>query len=200
MPIGCTCQLFRGHSDINTSYKHLKVYIFGASGSGSSTLAQHVAEATGLVHVDADDHFWAPVDPPFSVKNPPQERVRLMKEAMGCAGWVLSGSCNGWGEALIAQADLLVFTTLATEVRIQRLVAREAGRFGARIKEGGDMYQIHRDFIEWAKGYDDPAFHGRNIEMHERWIASQNKPTCRIDSNGPVDASVQAVCRALAAL
>ncbi|WP_422048792.1 adenylate kinase [Shimia sp.] len=177
-----------------------KIYVFGASGSGSTTLAQRVAEATGLVHVDADDHYWAPVDPPFSVKNPPQERVRLMREAMGDAGWVLSGSCNGWGESLMAQADLLVFTTLATEIRIQRLRARESKRFGNRIKEGGDMYQIHRDFIEWAKGYDDPAFHGRNIEMHERWIETQDTPICRIDSSDPLDVSAQAVCRALAEL
>lgn len=123
-----------------------------------------------------------------------------MTEAMGDAGWVLSGSCNGWGEALMAQADLLVFTTLATELRIQRLMAREAARFGARIKEGGDMYQIHRDFLDWAAGYDDPTFHGRNIGMHERWIASQAKPVCRVDAQAPVAVGVQTVCDALDAL
>jgi adenylate kinase family enzyme len=46
-------------------HTHPKLYIFGASGSGSTALAQGVAKATGLVHVDTDDHYWAPVDPPF---------------------------------------------------------------------------------------------------------------------------------------
>lgn len=44
------------------------------------------------------------------------------------------------------------------------------------------MFQIHLDFIDWAKRYDDPNFSGRNIGMHEQWLATQNKPILKVDA------------------
>ncbi|WP_278921532.1 MULTISPECIES: adenylate kinase [Pseudophaeobacter] len=180
--------------------KKPNIYIFGASGSGSTTLGRGISSALGLVHVDTDDHYWAPIDPPFSVKNSPEERVRSMRSALGNEGWVLSGACNAWGEELVDKADIIVFTSLATPLRLQRLRSREKVRFGERIEKGGDMFQIHVDFIEWAKGYDDPNFNGRNIGMHERWLERQNKPVCPVNSDCDVESSVQTVIDALAAL
>lgn len=177
-----------------------KIYIFGASGSGSTTLGEGVSEALGLVHVDTDEHYWAPVDPPFSVKNTPQERVRSMKGALGDGGWVLSGACIGWGGELVDEADLIVFTTLATPMRIERLRAREKALFGKRIEEGGDMFQIHSNFIEWATQYDDPNFSGRNIGMHEQWLAKQNAPILRVSSEVEPERAVQVVVDAVKAL
>ena len=175
-----------------------KIYVFGASGTGSTTLGQKISATLGLVHVDTDDHYWASADPPFSLKNPPQERVDLMRTALGNEGWVLSGACNDWGRELIDQTDIIVFTTLATSLRIQRLRSREKARFGSRIEEGGDMYQIHLDFINWAKRYDDPNFSGRNVRMHERWLAEQNKPILRIKSECDPDVAAQTVIQKLA--
>lgn len=34
--------------------------------------------------------------------------------------------------------------------RIERLKKRERENFGSRIDFGGDMYEIHQKFIEWA--------------------------------------------------
>lgn len=181
-----------------TKLKHPRIYIFGASGTGSTTLGQSVSSVLGLRHVDTDDHYWAPTDPPFSVKNAPEQRVISMRNALGNEGWVLSGACNEWGGELVEQADIIVFTLLATSLRLKRLRLREKARFGERIEEGGDMFRIHVDFIEWAKGYDDPNFNGRNIGMHERWLARQNKPICRIDSEREPEIGVQTVIEALA--
>lgn len=146
-----------------------------------------------MVHVDTDDHYWAPVDPPFSVKRTPQERVHSIKNALRETGWVLSGACQDWGKEIVDQADLIVFTTLDTPLCIKRLRAREKARFGTRIEEGGDMFNVHMNFIEWAKGYDDPNFRGRNIEMHERWLKQQRKPILRIDSTCPPQTATKAI-------
>ncbi|TNJ37467.1 adenylate kinase [Phaeobacter sp. B1627] len=183
-----------------TKLENPKIYIFGASGSGSTTLGQSVSSELGLVHVDTDDHYWAPIDPPFSVKNSVEERVSSMRNALGNEGWVLSGACNEWGRELVDQADIIVFTTLATPFRLQRLRSREQTRFGERIEEGGDMFQIHVNFIDWATGYDDPNFNGRNVGMHERWLARQHKPICRIGSQCDPEIAVQTVIKYLATL
>ncbi|AJE48177.1 adenylate kinase [Celeribacter indicus] len=177
-----------------------RVYIFGASGTGTTTLGENIAAELSLVHVDCDDHYWAPVEPPFSVKREPHERVASMSGALGNAGWVLTGACNGWGHGLIEQADLIVFVTLPTPMRIERLRMREKARFGNRIEEGGDMCEIHKDFIRWAQGYDDPGFRGRNLAAHEEWLARQSKPVCRVNSSQSRETIKSAVISALRSL
>lgn len=116
-----------------------------------------------------------------------------MKDALGTAGWVITGSCHGWGHEVIDHATLLVFVTLDTPTRLKRLVLRQTDRFGDRIKQGGDMADIHSEFIEWASKYDDPYFAGRNREQHERWFGSQNCAKCQIDGGQPVPASITQV-------
>lgn len=123
-----------------------------------------------------------------------------MKDALGNDGWVLSGACDEWGKELTDQADLIVFTTLATPLRMERLRSRERARFGERIEEGGDMFQIHIDFMEWAKRYNDPNFCGRNFGMHERWLAKQNKPILKVDSELEPAALVRTVIDRVMAL
>lgn len=159
----------------------MRIYITGASCAGVTTLGHALVPLLGLRQVDVDDFYWLPIDPPFSVKRPPEERVRMIEQALGEDDWVLSGSCNGWGEALIAKADLIVFVETPTSVRLERLAAREKARFGERIAPGGDMHEIHVAFRAWAAEYDNPAFGGRNRARHEVWIAEQTVPLTRID-------------------
>ena len=125
-----------------------RLYVFGASGSGTSTLGQHLAERLRLVHVDCDDRYWAKTDPPFQEKRAPIDRVTSILQALGPDGWVLSGSCDTWGQAILDRARLIVFVTLPTPLRLERLKAREIARFGDRIEKGGDMHRTHADFTE----------------------------------------------------
>ncbi len=158
-----------------------RIYVFGASGTGTTTLGARVAQSRSLVHVDCDDHYWAPADPPFSRKRHPADRILSMRAALGKGGWVLTGACDGWGSDLIDQADLIVFVTLPTAQRLARLVKRERDRFGARIAPGGDMHDIHRGFLKWSAGYDNPYFEGRSLARHEEWLRHQTKPIIRLD-------------------
>lgn len=167
-----------------------RVYVFGASGSGVTTLGAEVASALGLVHVDCDDHFWAPTEPPFSKKRTPVERITSMRDALGDAGWVLTGACNSWGAEVVRQADLIVFVTLPTPMRLERVLRREQDRFGSRIEAGGDMFSNHKDFLAWASEYDDPEFGGRNLAKHESWLQEQTTQVCRVDGDQNLETSV----------
>lgn len=171
----------------------MRIYITGASGAGVTTLGRALATAQPLTHVDADDFYWMPTDPPFTEKRPPQDRVDLMRQELGDDDWVLTGSSDGWGNALIALADLIVFIETPTPVRLERLTQRESGRFGARIAPGGDMYDIHIAFREWASGYDIPGFNGRNRIRHEAWLAAQTATVLRLDGTQPTEALAEQV-------
>lgn len=159
----------------------MRIYITGASCAGVTTLGRNLATLLGVRQVDVDDFYWMPTDPPFTTKRPPSERVSLMQQACGNDDWVLTGSCMNWGDALIADAELIVFVVTPTAVRLERLAAREKAQFGDRIAPGGDMHQIHLAFREWASQYDDPNFSGRNRAWHEAWLARQTVPVMCID-------------------
>ncbi|HDS1736726.1 MULTISPECIES: adenylate kinase [Pseudomonas] len=159
----------------------MRIYITGASCAGVTTLGQTLSPLLGLRHVDVDDFFWMPTNPPFTTKRPVEERVLLIQQALGENDWVLTGSAEGWGGALLSSADVIVFVTTATPVRLQRLAARERTRFGDRIAPGGDMHEIHVAFRAWAAQYDDPTFNGRNRAWHEAWLAQQAVPVVKVD-------------------
>ncbi|QBF29063.1 adenylate kinase [Pseudomonas tructae] len=175
----------------------MRIYITGASCAGVTTLGQNLATELDARQVDVDDFFWMPTNPPFTTKRPVSERVPLIQQALGDQDWVLSGSCIGWGDELIAHADLIVFVVTATPVRLERLAAREKARFGDRIAPGGDMHEIHVAFREWASQYDDPNFSGRNRGWHEAWISAQTAPVLRIDGTRRAEVMVADVLDAL---
>ena len=49
------------------------------------------------------------------------------------------------------------------------------------------MYQVHRDFIEWASRYDTTGREQRSKATHEAWIAAlpDNIWLLRIDGSRP---------------
>ena len=151
----------------------------GASGSGTTTLARALANHWSVPHADADDYFWVPTDPPYVEKRPEDERVALMRDVfVPREAWVLSGSMMGWGEAVVDECDAIVFLTLDPEERMRRLDAREVHRRAGRTFD----QDAWTEFLDWARGYDDPEFEGRSRVAHEAWLAERDQPVLRLDS------------------
>lgn len=149
--------------------KHV-IHIYGASGSGTTTLGRAVSDAWDFTFLDTDDFFWLPTDPPYTIKRDAAERVRLLQKELEQADNVaLSGSLVDWGDALIPLFTLAIRLETETACRIQRLKAREEAAFGARVLPGGDMYQNHQAFLQWAAKYDTGDIHMRSKIKHDAW-------------------------------
>src|ERR1700733_1405548 len=134
------------------------IHITGASGAGTSTLGRALAAGVDIAHFDTDDFYWLPVEPAYSAVRAVPEILQLLGDAFeeaGARGLVLSGSIGDWGAPLIPLFDLVVFLRTPTEIRLARLRAREAKRFGAAaIAPGGSRHKEHVAFIEWSADYD----------------------------------------------
>lgn len=169
-----------------------RVYITGASGAGTSTLGRALADALGVPHLDTDDFYWMPGDPPYTVKRPVEQRLALIRAAQGDGGWVLSGSADGWAEPVLALVDLTVLLTAPTAIRLLRLRKREALRFGDRIAAGGDMARNHAEFLTWAASYDDPMFQSRSLARHRNWLAGRREAVIELNGAHPLAANVAA--------
>ncbi len=163
-----------------------RIHVLGASGSGTSTLARHLAMAFDSQSFDTDDFFWFPTDPPFRDKRPVEDRLALM-EAMFLPrrDWILSGSFAGWGDPIIPRLTHVVFLTMPSGPRLARLRRRERLRADPGLQETADWKAAQKAFLEWAAGYDDPTFSGRNRQRHEAWLEDLDCPVLRIDANQP---------------
>ncbi|KEO51871.1 AAA family ATPase [Thioclava pacifica] len=164
-----------------------RVHITGAAGSGTSSLGRALAERLDVPFLDTDAFYWAVSDPPYTVKRPPEERLEMMEEAKSSEGWVISGSLDGWGEPAIAGADLIIFLSASTPIRLARIRKREAMKFGDRIRAGGDFFHNHASFLKWASSYDDPYFSGRSLSRHREWLAGRSEPVLNLSGARPVE-------------
>jgi adenylate kinase family enzyme len=174
------------------------IHILGASGAGTSSLGAAVAVSLGIPHLDSDRFYWLPTEPPFTAARPREARVAMLVAAAPADGdWVLSGSAINWAKPLEPLYQLIVYLRLDREVRLARLKAREAARYGARIAPGGDLAAAHAEFMAWAAQYDTAGPELRSRVAHEAWLARQAAPVLRLDAALPVNELVPAVLKAL---
>ncbi|MFC7288302.1 AAA family ATPase [Herminiimonas glaciei] len=139
----------------------MHILITGAAGSGTSTLAAALAEATHATFIETDDYFWLPSDPPYQHKRAEAERGGvLLQDIRSKPDAVVAGSLIGWGQELEDVFDLVVFLYIPTELRLARLKLREEHRFGKADPE----------FLAWAAQYDEGTAEGRSLERHRQWL------------------------------
>lgn len=150
----------------------MKIHITGASGSGTTTLGRKISDELIITHFDTDDIFWEPSNPPYQYPRDKEERKKRLRNVLNSEKkWVLSGSLCGWGDFAIPLFDLVIFLWVPTEVRINRLKARELEKFGQKsLSPGGEMHENHKEFIAWASQYDTGNHEMRSLAMHETWL------------------------------
>lgn len=170
------------------------IHIFGASGSGTSTLGKRICLELGYKFMDTDDYFWLPTDPPFTAKRNVKERLTMMrKDIRDAENAVILGSLVDWGDELIPLFTLAIRLETAAELRISRLEQRERARFGARLDVGGDMYVEHQNFIAWAKAYDSGGLEMRSEAKHDEWQKLLLCPCLELNGADNLETNVEIV-------
>ncbi|WP_343524425.1 adenylate kinase [Pedobacter sp.] len=176
----------------------MKIHIFGASGSGVTTLGRALATKLNIPYFDSDQYFWMPTDPPFTTKRNPNERNQMIKTVLTENDrWIFGGSSVSWGNDVFPDFDLIVFLWLPPEIRLNRLKNREFERYGSIIYNDPERIKKYHDFIEWAAQYDiDPiesGFTGRSLKVHEDWMKGLNKEVLQIRGNFTVEEKLKKI-------
>ncbi len=118
----------------------------------------------------------------------------MVKKDAQAPEWILGGSLDQWGaDAIVSRLTLAIFLTLNQEERLARLKFRERLRFGDRIGPGGDMYQTHLDFMEWAAAYESDRLDLRTRTRHERWMITLSCLILRLSGMLPTPDQVNIV-------
>ena len=162
-------------------------HVFGASGSGATTLAKAISETFGYHFIDTDDIFWEQTDPPFTKRRPAALALKGLQKAIALNEHVvISGAFVGWGDSVKPAIDLFVFLHLPLSIRLERIKKREYHRFGARVLAGGDLYEQHLSFLEWVSAYEIGDVNMRSKRQHETWLADVKVPIIRITEPLPL--------------
>ena len=170
------------------------LYIFGASGSGTTTLGRAAGEALGWRHLDIDDYYWLPTDPPYMTARPREERLPLLRRDMeGAPGVVLTGWGHGWMEPLLPEFTLAVRLVLEPSERLRRLEQRERSDFGSRVDPGGDMHEQFQAFMDWAARFDEGGLDIRSKASLDAWQERLTCPVMTLDSAASVGENLAVV-------
>ena len=149
----------------------MKILLFGASGSGTTTLGNEIEKRADFKHLDVDDYYWKKTNPPFQEKIPLTERNENLKaDFKKFDKVVVSGSMVSWGKEWETAFDLAIFIQLENTERMERLKKREAERYGEKLLTDKKIQQNSKAFLEWADQYENPNFDGRSLKVHLNWI------------------------------
>ena len=142
--------------------------------------------------------FWLPTEPKFTAPRPVEERLRLMTaEIEQAENVVISGSLTDWGDVLIPLFTLAIRVETDAQVRLRRLKAREQANFGSRVEPGGDLYEKHQAFLQWAMAYDAGGLDMRSRAMHDAWQKQLRCPLLCLNGGDVLQHNVQIVLQAL---
>lgn len=154
------------------------IIVFGANGSGKTTLGRELAYILDYKHIDHENYAFEQSDIPYTVPRLHKKCVELMlADIEKSKGFVLSAVTGDFGNEIESLYALAVYIVAPKELRIERVKQRNIERFGARIREGGDMYERQKGFEEFVAT--------RPLPKIEQWTKALTCPVIRID--GTID-------------
>ncbi|MEM7297286.1 MAG: AAA family ATPase [Bacteroidota bacterium] len=179
----------------------MKILITGASGAGTSTLGEAIHDHLCFEHLDVDDYYWKKTDPPFQKKVPVEIRKRnFLNDFKRYEKVIISGSLVSWGREWLSAFDLVAFITIEPSIRMKRLENRELERYGSQLQTDPVIQKTSKEFLAWARKYDDPLFEGRSITMHRNWINQLSCPVLTIDGTISLDTKIDMLTSKVASL
>lgn len=163
----------------------MKLHLFGAAGTGVTTLGKALAKQLKVPYFDTDDYFWLKTSPPFtSRRNSAERNLLIVDDLKKQKDYILGGSVIHWGDGLFPPFDLVVFLYLPQAIRIERLIEREYKIYGDKIFYEPERKLQFEKFIAWAKDYDENQdIANRTYLAHKKWLENSTDPILAIDGD-----------------
>jgi len=159
--------------------KPFGIIVFGANGSGKTTIGRELAHILCFKHMDIEDYCFETSIIPYTLLRPHEDVVRLMlADIVKHRSFVMSVVTGDYGADISSLYKLAVCITAPLELRIERIRKRAFEIHGERVLEGGDMYKQEQDFLDfvasrslleidiWAKTLTCPIIH---VDGTEDW-------------------------------
>ena len=169
------------------------IMIIGPSGSGKTSLGKIVADKLGYPYFDVDDYIWRKdTEEPYTVTYSREEKIgRLSRDISPYEHFVMAGSMSSFHDAFDDRFKMMVFLYAEPAVRIQRVNARAAERFGERVLEGGDMYESHLRFLEDNLRYEKDG--SPNLNEQREWLNHMSCVKIELDGTDSLESNANKI-------
>ncbi|BFO66750.1 AAA family ATPase [Chryseobacterium sp. KCF3-3] len=163
----------------------MRIHIFGASGSGVTTLGKALSGELNIEYFDSDDFFWLTTQHPFTERQNPEIRNTSVSEKLHTTeNWIFGGSIIHWGENVFPEFDLIIFLYLPSELRMERLRKREYERYGDELITHLERAKKYQEFMDWAKDYDhNTGIANRTLKAHLEWLSDIDTPLIELSGD-----------------
>lgn len=101
-----------------------RILVYGVTGSGKSTAAARISEATGIPWTAVDELAWEP----GWVMVDPTEQWRRVAQVCADEAWILDTAYGMWAEVPLGRAELVVALDYPRWFSLQRLLRRTVAR------------------------------------------------------------------------
>lgn len=170
------------------------IAVFGLNGSGKSTLTHALSKQISYLEMDVEDYYFPQQresrrsalennsviendqldELPFSNPRTKNEvQIAILEDIKIHRRFIISGVTMDWCDEILSRIGIAFWVQTPLEERLKRIQAREEKRFGARVLDGGDMYEQQMEFREMVKN--------RNLNEVEECAMKLSCPVIVID-------------------
>lgn len=131
----------------------MKIHIIGGPGSGKSFLAEKLSKELDISHFDLDDLQWDNKSASYGVKRSPDERDRLLNDALSHNDWIIEGVYYAWCQQCFADADRIYVLNVPRYKYRYRIIRRFVRRKLGLEKGKKENLKSLRELLKWADKY-----------------------------------------------
>ena len=171
-----------------------RIVVYGATGSGKTTLARRLSERLGLGVIELDALFW---QPNWQVTLDDEFRARIVSALEASPqGWVCDGNYSRVADLTLAQADTVIWLRLPWRTSFWRLLKRTVGRAWTReAMWAGNTESWRQSFVSkdsilwWSISHHRAHVRGTRQRLAE---APHQARVCELRSAREVEALLRA--------
>ena len=149
--------------------KYKKIYIFGGTGSGKTTLAKKLSNKLKIPYHSTDDFIYKNN---WESKYTENQRDKKLKEFSNKKKWIIEGvHKSDWILPAFIKAELIIMLSLPKYILLTRILKREIKRkFQKKLRKTNLKETIK--LMKWAHIYKKDNFihHQRLIKEHKKEV------------------------------
>ena len=147
-----------------------RIMVMGSSGSGKSTMAKRLGEATGLPVTHLDSISWLP----GWVEAPKEAFAEKLREIVQGEAWIIDGNYRSWAlDERLERADTIIFLDFSRYTCLLRAIKRRIMYHGKTRPDMGEgcPEKLDKWLVRWIWGYPKRS-RGKTLA----WLAEIQPP------------------------
>ncbi len=174
------------------------IHVMGASGSGTTTIGNLIADKFGFDILESDFYKWEQTNPPFQKMRSDEESNKILIDKIKSSkNLVIAGSLHS-NPIAFEYIDIIFYLFAPTPVRMARIEKRDVDSGRNSRLAGGEVEKEYLEFLWWVENYDVLGFEGRSRKSQQYVMKNcKNAKTYMIDTDRPIEQIMQEITKIL---